>query len=631
MRKYLFLLGAAALPSAVSAQEIEAGQTITTSSIVRDELIVVTATGEEEFEWNNGRPITVISSEEIDDVQGADITRVLERAPSVTFSRNGGAGGFTGVRVRGAEAEQLLVLIDRVRVADVASPGGGYDFGNLLPGNIDRIELLRGSNSTIWGSQAIAGVLAVESADGDYTRMSAEAGERESLYVSGSAGIDTRAVGAGLYAGFARSDGFSAAASGSEADGFRQFSTGGNVELRLTDALSAIGSVRYAEGELDIDGFPAPAFALADTPETQETRQISGRVGLVFDSSDLRLTGTYQLADTERDNFADRQATIPSFTSNGTSERAELRGRYRVSDGATLHFGGDSEWRRYEAQADERSDDTRAAYAQLDLGFGALDLAAGVRVDDHSTFGSETSFGGDASFDLGSQIRVRGSYGEGFKTPTLFQLFSDFGNRSLQPERSRSFDAGVTWGYSTSGLFLAATAFRRDTEDQIDFVGCFESLNPICTDRPFGTYDNIGEARAQGGEVEVSLQPLDGLSLSGVYGYVETENRTVGAANEGNVLARRPEHAATLVTDYRLPFGLQFGADLRIVSSSFDDAGNFTALDGYEIVTVRASVPLYDGVDLFGRVENVFDTDYQTAAGYGSAGRGAFVGVRGGF
>ena len=156
--KYLILPIAA---FAVAAPAYAADEEIVIADTIRDDLITVVATGVSIPVDQAGQPVSIIAKDEIDRIQGADITRVLERAPGVTISRNGGVGGFTGVRVRGADAEQLLVLIDGVRVADAASPGGWFDFGNLLAGSIDKLELLRGSNSVVWGSQAIGGVLAI--------------------------------------------------------------------------------------------------------------------------------------------------------------------------------------------------------------------------------------------------------------------------------------------------------------------------------------------------------------------------------------------------------------------------------------------------------------------------------------
>ena len=177
----------------------------------------------------------------------------------------GGPGGFTAVRVRGAEGEQLLVLIDGVRMADVASPGGGFDFGNLLMGNFGHIELQRSSNSTIWGSQALGGVLLATIGHDQDVWGNAEYGGDDTLYATAGINLDVGLASFQLQGGRFDSEGFSSAAAGTEKDGFRQTEVAGRFTLNFTPELSAFAAGRYADGRLDIDGFPAPSFALADT------------------------------------------------------------------------------------------------------------------------------------------------------------------------------------------------------------------------------------------------------------------------------------------------------------------------------------------------------------------------------
>ena len=170
---------------------------------------------------------------------------------------------------------------------------------------------------------------------------------------------------------------------------------------------------------------------------------------------------------------------------------------------------------------------------------------------------------------------LHASYGEGFKAPSLFQLFSDFGNAALQPERSRSFDLGLGSGDRNGGTaFFDLTLFRRDTRGLIGFVSCFGVSDGICTNRPFGTYDNIGRARAQGVEVEGGLRIGEQVTASAAYSYLEAKDRTRGAATEGNALARRPRHALSTSLDWQPAGPLRLGADLRVVSHSYDDAAN---------------------------------------------------------
>ncbi|WP_271438489.1 TonB-dependent receptor plug domain-containing protein [Pontixanthobacter luteolus] len=648
MRKYLFIgasLSSAgwAMAAPAAAQEVgegcsgvvyEDGQPVSfVQGFCRaaEDVITVTATGTRSEIEDTGQAVTIVNRSEIEDIQGADLTRVLERAPGVTFSRNGGAGSFTGVRVRGAEAEQLLVVVDGVRVADPASPAGGYDFGNLLSQNVEKMDLLRGSNSTIWGSDAIGGVLAVTTRNLDGVTASAEYGSRETLSASATGGVSGDWGSFGVAGSYYDTEGFSSAASGTEDDGFQQWAIASRGRANASYAVSLFAGGSYSEGDLEIDGTPAPSFVLTDTDEFQKTRQYSAFAGVSYDSGPLFLKGAYSLADTERRNFNPAFGTAPGFTSDGHSDRVELRGEWRAIGPLIVSFGGESEWTSYITNFDALRHDTRisGAYTQLGIEFGGISGHLGVRHDDHARFGGATSFGADLSYEIVPDIRLRASVGEGFKAPTLFQLFSDFGNQALEAEQSTSFDLGIAWNDRNDRFYAGATLFKRDSENQIEFVSCFGSTDPICNDRPFGTYDNVGRVRAQGLEMELGANPSDRFGVRAVYSLTDTENRTLGSVNQGNALARRPRHAVTVSADWLTPIAdFTLGGDVRMVSDSFDDAGNFNRLDGYQLVTLRGSLPIGNKVELFGRVENLFDQQYQTALGYGSPGRGAFAGAR---
>lgn len=642
VRKHLFLSASlSVLGAPLAAQDVEENDEglFTPGFRVAEETITVTATGTRTEIDDTGQAITaIVLDDDLSEgalIQGADLTRALERVPSLTFSRNGGAGGFTGVRLRGAEAEQTLLIIDGVRVADPASPGGGFDFGNLLTPNLEKLDILRGSNSTIWGSDAIGGVIVATTRAESGLRGSAEYGARDTATANLSGGVSSDSFFVGGSASYYRTDGFSSAAVGTEADAFEQWAVNGQARYYVSDRFEVFARGRWAEGDLEIDGFPFPTFTLSDTDETQDTRQYSGNAGLVFDDSDLFLAATYSFADTERVNLNPAFGTAPSFTSDGHSDRVDLRGEWRPIGPLLVHFGGEHEWTSYETLFSAPAD-TRifGAYGQLGIEFGDWSAHAGTRFDDHARFGSELSFGADVSYRINYDIRLRASVGEGFKAPTLFQLFSDFGNEGLQPEQSTSVDVGVEFGdrsFRRADLHAALTLFHRDTQDQIEFVSCFGATTGICTNRPFGTFDNVGRVRAQGFEVELGAQPSQNFTARAVYAFIDTENRTVGSFNEGNDLARRPRHALTVSADWETPVErLIVGGDIRMVGDSFDDAGNFTRLDGYAVGTVRVSWQFNENLTLFGRVENVTDAQYQTAAGYATPGRGAFVGIRAG-
>lgn len=627
MRRFAFLLSSAltVITPAVAAEA-------PAQSVEGDTAITVLATGSKIAIEQSGQSVSVVGSQEIVSIQGPDFTRVLERLPGVTISRNGDLGALTSVRVRGAEADQMLVLIDGVRVNDSASTGGGYDFGGLLSGGLERVELLRGSNSVIWGSQAIGGVLAMTSRELNGIDGSLEYGARESVNGDAAVGLVRDGYALGLNGGYARTDGISSAALGTEADGFRQWRVGGRGRVDLAPGLSASVTGRYADSRTDIDGYVDMGnynYVLTDTTEYQTVREASGRAALAYEGGALTLQGGAALADTRRAYF-DAPGDAANFQSKGRSERLDMSGVVDLSGGFRVNFGVDSEWTRFSTTYDsEKKARLSSAHVLLGYGTGPLNLAAGVRLDDHSRFGSEWTFGANGSLVIAEGWRVRASYGEGFKAPTLYQLYSNYGNVTLMPEHSRSADVALEKGDRNSPLHFAATLFRRDTHDMMDFISCTGRTTGICANRPYGTYDNFAKARADGVEIELGAKVDANFRAQAVYTYVKSINRTAGEVRNGNDLARRPRHTLTVSADWTSPLaGLAVGADLRLVGDSFDDPDNSVRLDGYQVVTLRASLPLTAEIELFGRVENLSDTKYQTSAGYGSAGRSAYVGAR---
>lgn len=595
---------------------------------VRDSAITVLGTGAAVPLWQAGQSVSVVGGAEIASIQGPDVARVLERLPGLAISRNGGLGTTTSVFVRGASSEQLLVLVDGARVTDVAAPGGGYDFANLSATGIAKLELLRGSNSVIWGSEAIGGVLAVTSHQPQGIEASAEYGANQTFDGQLAAGLSGERYALAVTGGYTHSDGVSAAAVGTEKDGFRQWRIGGRGRFDLGGGLSASATARYADSRTDIDGFPAPSYTFADTPEYQKTREGSGRAGLDYTSDALDLGASFALSETRRAYYDPTYGDAPNFTTKGRRERAELTGQWRATEAVRVDFGAANEWSRFAATGSRKAR-TSSAHALIGWYGERLSVAAGARIDDHSRFGSEWTFGANGSFLIADGWRLRASYGEGFKAPTLYQLFSEYGNAALAPERSRSYDIGIEKGDRDAPLHFALTAFRRDSRNLIDYVSCFSVSNALCADGRFGFYDNVARARAEGVELELGAKVSERFRAQAVYSYLKARNRTPGDVNEGNDLARRPHHTVTVSADWTTPLAdLALGGDIRLVGNRFDNAANTSRLDGYALVTLRASLPVTESIELYGRVENLTNADYRTIAGYGTPGRAAYLGAR---
>ncbi len=596
--------------------------------------IIVTASAASQTPERSGRAVSLLQSTDIARLQLPTVADLLATTPGVTVSSNGGIGGFSAVRIRGAEGEQTLTLIDGVRVNDPASPGGGFDFGNLLIGNIDRIEVLRGPNSVPWGSQAIGGVVNIITAAPTEELSGAaraEYGYKDRINLSGNIGTQTGIITAGIGGGYFRDDGISAFKDGIERDGYRQYAANGRLGIAVSDAIDIDLRGNYANSRANFDGFPPPAFAFADTPQFSKTEQIFGYAGINARGfgGKLRTRIAYSRADTDRANFAAPGAAA-GFTAKGIVDRFEAQGDADITQGVRAVFGAEHERSRFDDGSSIVRTRATSGYAQLIADpTDTVTLTGGARIDDYRTYGTKTTVSGNVAWRPTRTTIVRAAYGEGFKAPTLFQLFSFFGNETLNPERARSYEIGIEQSALNNQLRFGVTAFRRNTRGQIDFMSCFGQSNGICTNRPFGTFDNIRRTRAEGIEAFVRIAPTQSLSVGANYSYIDATNRDTGL-----VLLRRPRHSVNLSADWTAFAKLKLGASLRLASDSADsDFQTFsrTSLDGYELASVRASYPVSEQIEVFGRLENLFDAQYETVSGFGTYGRNAHIGIRGRF
>jgi len=623
----------------VSAQ----AQNNTVSTAAREPVIVVTANRTAQPISRVGQSITVIDSAEIERRQTNTVADVLRTVPGVSIARNGGIGTSTAVFIRGAESDQTVALIDGIKLNDPSSPGGGFNFGNLLTGNIDRIEVLRGPSSVLWGSQAIGGVINMitrQPTNDLSINLRGEYGYRDTGQVVGNIAGKAGPLSASAGVGYFRTDGisaFSEARGGTEKDGYENLGANANFNLALSDAISIDARGWFSEGRVNIDGFPPPTFAFRDVNEQSRTREIVGYTGVntALLNGRFRNRLGFAYTNTRRRNIALNRTPIETFAGNGRNERIEYQGVFDIIDGWQATAGLERETSRFSSSSFGAA--PSLGRAQIDSIYGqivatpvtGLTLTGGVRYDDHNRFGGATTFGGSGVFALGqSGTTVRASYAEGFKAPSLFQLQSNFGNQQLQPERSKGWDAGVTQTLVEGRLQASATYFRRNSEDLIIFISCPLPRTGICANRPSGTFDNVARARAEGVELGLTMQPVDALRLQANYTYTDATNRSPGNANFGRQLVRRPQHSVTALIDYRWGLGLDTGVTITHVGANFDNANNSRKVEGYVLADLRASFPVTNRIDIYGRVENLFDERYETIFRFGTPGRAGYAGVR---
>jgi vitamin B12 transporter len=264
-----------------------------------------------------------------------------------------------------------------------------------------------------------------------------------------------------------------------------------------------------------------------------------------------------------------------------------------------------------------------------------LTLDVGLRHDDHDRFGGRMLFAAGAVWRLSTGTILRASYAEGFKAPTLYQLYSEYGNAALDPEQAKGWEAGAEQHLFGDRLVFGATWFERRTRSQIVFNSCSStSTEALCfvpgstSTRRFGYYANVSRAEAHGLEAQAALT-LGAVRLDGNYSWTVAEDRSPGAATFGKWLPRRPRNEANASVSYDWRFGLTTGAALRWSGRSFDNATNTTPLAAYTLVDLRAEYRLSDEIRLFVRAENLFDRSYMTAYRYGTLGRSIYAGIRG--
>lgn len=590
--------------------------------------IVVTANGIEQPRDQVGQAITVIDKDQLDSSQTLAISDLLRTVPSVRVARNGSIGGVTSVFIRGGESSQTLVLIDGVRINDPSSPNAAFDFGSLLTGNIDRVEILRGPNSVIWGSQAIGGVVNVRTEE-PTEDLSANAGAEYGYHntadvranVSGTSGKLSGSLGASYF----RTDGISALAAGSERDGYKNFAANGKLKVAFNDDVSLDLRGYYNKGRVQFDD---PFGATPDTfPET-ENSQFVGYAGLNanFANGRFRNRVAYTRTDLHR---VGTEPNVPfSFNVNelkGKIDRFEYQGAFDVIGKVTLVFGIEHE-RTFAstffpagggAGPDQAKYRVTSEYGQLIVRpITGLTLTGGVRHDDYNIYGSQTTFGGNFAFTPNAGRTVlRGTYAEGFRAPTLTESVLPFGNPALKAETAKSFDVGIEQNFLDGAVRAAATYYHRKSDNQIAFsFATFQS-------------ENIAKVLNKGLELELDVRPTQDLKISAGYSLVDATSRS-NDGTFGNRLARRPKDSANASIEWKTPIGLQIAADVLLTGDSFDNLANTVRLNGYQIVTVRASYPVSDRFEVFGRIENLFDEKYQTVARYSTYGRNAYVGVR---
>lgn len=586
------------------------------------EAIVITATRTPTPAERIGSSISLITEQDLKKRQTRQVVDVLREVPGLNVTQAGSFGGTTAVRLRGTESHNTVVLIDGVEVSDPSRPQVEFEFAHLLAGGIERIEVLRGSQSTLYGSDAVGGVINIITKTGRGTPrhdVTLEGGSfatnRQAYSTSGGIGD----LGFSFHAERFDTDGISAADESdgnTEEDGAENVTLLGKLVYDLTDSIRLQLNGRSVEADTEFDDFRSgvgPVDGDADSEVVQRSARAAAEVSLLDGRWFSELALGYSL--NRRDGFEDGE---PAFFNDGERLKLEYQGTLNFGENQVLVLGAETEEETIEtgsvAGREVRINGFYAQY-QFDL-FDRLFLSLGARLDDHETFGSEDTYRFAGAYPIAATgTRFKASYGTGFRAPSLFELFSNFGNPDLGPERSRSFDAGIEQTLLNGRLRLGATWFDVEIEDRIAFALDFDDAGSFA-----GMFrQTSGRSESHGIEVEAAFEPVSYLGLSAAYTYNETEDSETGEPFE-----RRPKHVAHL--NANLGFGQGKGnlnLHLRYVDGAVDDGLD---LDDYFLANLAASYEPGPRWRLFGRVDNLFDAEYQEALGFGTPDRSFIVG-----
>lgn len=602
----------ALIPQAVHADEtvIDAGTVVVTANR--------TATDKNKV----GSKVEVVTRKEIEEKALPTATDYLALLPGVSVSAPGGLGQEGSLAVRGAARRYVKTLYNGIDISDPTSTQVQTSYQYLLSDQLAGIELLKGSQSTLYGSDAIAGVIALD------TLGTIENGVRHTIGIEGGSFGTVR----GRY-GFAaanetskaainilgiHTDGISAADAingNTEADAYDNVTADASFEHQFSENFSVFGSGLFIKGraEYDNDFTTPPSDALFNV---NYTRQIAGRTGFNLDLADGRFRNTVSVQAFD----INRAIRTPAFNADylGRRYKADYQGAVDVADWLTAQFGAD-----YESQnarvTDNFGTNTNNTHSIAGIWGQAIvspvedfTVTAGIRQDWHSVFGTVTSYRATGSYLVGDTgMRLHSSVGTGFRAPSLYELFGPWvANPALMPERSLSFDAGVEQTLFDGRVVGDLTFFVLDTDNLIYYDNAVTF-----------TYQQLaGTTRRRGVEASLAVEVTENLSIGGAYTY------THSVRSDGTRNPRVPMHEVALSTVWTPAEKWTVTGTARIVMDTVDT--DLLPLSDYVLVNARVAYKPTKDTEFYIRGENLLNQQYQTARGYGTPGISAFAGFK---
>ena len=598
-----------------------------------------------------GSTVSLITAKDIDRKQYVSLDEVLMSVPGLNVVQSGGKGAQTSVFLRGTNSEHVLVLIDGVEMNDPSTPSGAFDFSNFLVEGIESIEVVRGSQSVLYGSDAIGGVIQIRTkkGQGDLNfRVKAGVGtqstHRESAVLSGEKNNFNYSVAIGRL----DTDGESIAAkkklapgSITEDDNYENIVFSTRLGWKGFDSLEADFTARYIETEADIDGgFDFSGNTAEDADATNDSEQLY----LGLELKGLYADGVWQpiltasRSDIERQSKDERQSpfgTLVDTSFDGQKTKFALQNNLFLFENQIITIGFEHESEEVNSkgfsdfggfiinQLTNADRDTKSTYIQDQIEVNdQLFITVGARYDDTDDFGSELTYRTTASYNATENTRLHAAYGTGFKAPSLFQLFgftpNNFGsaysgNPNLDAETSDSWEIGIDQLFFAGDIKTSITYFETKVEDLIttQYIG-FNS-----------TSVNRDNADMSGVESAIHFKALSNLNIDINHTYTRTKDE------DNKELLRRPKHKANIEFNYEPAEHININTNVLYTGQRVDVDGFGQRVDvgGYSVVNVAAAYKLSNNVKLFARLDNLTDKYYEPAYGFQALGRAGFIGV----
>ncbi|MDA0187101.1 MAG: TonB-dependent receptor [Proteobacteria bacterium] len=561
-----------------------------------------------------GTSISVVTGEELAASGETRVVDYIARLPGVDVRARGPMGSLTSITIRGAGQNYVRVLVDGIDVSDVSGTQHAFDFGSLTTADISRIELLRGGQSAVYGSEAIGGVINITTRraeeDGVQQFAAIEAGSYNSFRGSYGVAADIGALDYAFSLTRTQTDGFSAAdenSGNSEADGFKSNRLSFSVGHDLADGgrVGVNGFVENARIEFD-EQFPV-SDGTPDEVSFNDSLGLRTFLELPTGAIDSTFAATYY----EIDRDVRGSTGFGGSNNRYTGERIGLSylGRTDLGPNANLRFGLDATRETFTQSGDfgpgAGENEVVGAFGELAWSPSSdIDIATTLRYDDHSQFGGLTSGRITASWRPNADWVIRSSAAQSYRAPSLYELYGPFGSNTLTPEESRSLDLGVERRFGAD-TFLRATAFYNETDNLIDF--------------PFPYAQVPGTVRRRGVEVEFGTAITANWRVDGNYTVTTGENPTLTAGNAWNLEFPGNDVSVTLSGEITKRLS---------TTLSMQSVRNRPTLADYTVANASFTYAISDAVDAYLRIENLQDIEYQLSRGYGTSDRAFYLGLR---